>query len=460
MGRGFESLLRRQKGQGFPGFSESLHLLSRKYFEGALYFETNSRIGLYHLCWEGLTLGTLRRNMREFDFLLVGILVIMAVYAYISISAAVHNNPNPNIPSHILLKQIVWEAVGVVVMFMAAAFDYRLLRPLRWWIYGASMGLLTIVFAFPAQQGAHSWINLKVISLQPSELAKLALIISLAAFMANFQENETVPYKTYKMWPMGIMFLIPFLLTYKEPALGQALVMAAIMLTMYTAFSKRSHFLVLLLAVVAVVSLSTMAATMYSTQTTTFINNVLVKHHILKSYQVNRIIVWLNPNYSLNNYGYNNHLAQVAIGSGGLFGQGLYKGTLTNNGWVPNQWDDYIFTAVGEEFGYVGSASLVLLFLMLMYRLAKISRTTEDPFGQYLAIGALGMFAFQVFENIGMDMYLSPATGITLPFISYGGTSLVVDYLTIGLVLSVGLHKRSLKFSFAKEEKRFSQHMA
>lgn len=402
----------------------------------------------------------LRRGVRDFDFVMVGILLLLAVYAYVAISAAVHNNPNPNIPTHVLLKEIVWEVVGIVVMLFAAAFDYRLLRSARWWIYGASMLLLVIVFVFPAQQGAHSWINLKVISLQPSELAKVALIISLAGFMADFQEKESTRYQVRKLWPILVMFVIPFALTYKEPALGQALVMVAIVLTMYTAFAKRSHFAVILLSMIAIVTFFSLAATMFPNQTTDFINNVLVKHHVLKSYQVNRIIVWLNPNYSLNNYGYNNHLAEVAIGSGGLFGQGLYKGTLTNNGWVPNQWDDYIFTAIGEEFGYVGSALLVLLFLMLMYRLVKISRMTEDPFGQYLVLGAVGMFAFQIFENIGMDMYLSPATGITLPFISYGGTSLAVDYLTVGLILSVGLRRRSLRFNLSKAEKRLSHHVA
>lgn len=403
---------------------------------------------------------TLRRGLREFDFVIVGILVLLAVYAYVSIAAATHNNPNPNIPTHILLKQIVWEVVGIVVMLSAAAFDYRALRAIRWWVYGASILLLLVVFVFPAQQGAHSWINLKVLSIQPSELGKVGLIVALAGFMADFQEKGFDDFSIRKVWPILAMFIVPFALTYKEPALGQALVMVAILLTMYTAFAKRSHFVLMILGVVTVASIFSLAATMYSVQATSFINNVLVKHHVLKSYQVNRILVWLNPNYSLNNYGYNNHLAQVAIGSGGLFGEGLFKGTLTNNGWVPNQWDDYIFTAIGEEFGYVGSAVLVLLFLMLMYRLVKIARTSEDPFGQYLTLGAVGMFGFQVFENIGMDMYMSPATGITLPFVSYGGTSLVVDYLMVGLLLSVSLHRRTLRFNLIKKDRRISNHAA
>lgn len=403
---------------------------------------------------------TLRRGLREFDFVIVGILVLLAVYAYVSIAAATHNNPNPNIPTHILLKQIVWEVVGIVVMLSAAAFDYRALRAIRWWVYGASILLLLVVFVFPAQQGAHSWINLKVLSIQPSELAKVGLIVALAGFMADFQEKGFDDFSIRKVWPILAMFIVPFALTYKEPALGQALVMVAILLTMYSAFAKRSHCVLMILGVVTVVSIFSLAATMYSVQATSFINNVLVKHHVLKSYQVNRILVWLNPNYSLNNYGYNNHLAQVAIGSGGLFGEGLFKGTLTNNGWVPNQWDDYIFTAIGEEFGYVGSAVLVLLFLMLMYRLVKIARTSEDPFGQYLTLGAVGMFGFQVFENIGMDMYMSPATGITLPFVSYGGTSLVVDYLMVGLLLSVSLHRRTLRFNLIKKDRRISNHAA
>lgn len=391
---------------------------------------------------------TMQRIVRQLDFGVFGLLLLLGVYAFTAISASTLHNPNPNIPSHILAHQFVWEVLGILALLSAIAFDYRLLRKARWWIYGVSIIALVVVFFLPAQQGAHSWINLKVLSIQPSEVAKLALIIWLAAFMADRDEDETADYRLRKVWPIALVFIVPFGLTFREPALGQALVMLAIVLTMYTVFAKRTHFAAILVGIVAVVSLFSLAATVFSKQSTDFINNVIVKDHLLKSYQVNRITVWLNPNYSPDHYGYNVHVAQVAVGSGKLFGEGLFNGTLTNNGWVPNQWTDYIFTAVGEEFGYVGSAALIFLFLLLIFRLHKIAQSASDAFGTYMTLGIIGMLSFQIFENIGMDMYLSPSTGITLPFISYGGTSLIVDYFAVGLVLGIGLRRRNQRLDY------------
>ncbi|GMA58639.1 hypothetical protein GCM10025858_31420 [Alicyclobacillus sacchari] len=230
--------------------------------------------------------------------------------------------------------------------------------------------------------------------------------------------------------------------------------MIAIVLTMYTVFARRASFLVIMGFVVVIVAACILATTIYTQQTLGLIQNVLIKHHLLKAYQSYRILTWLDPSFSQDQYGYNIHMAQTAIGSGQLFGEGYGKGVLTSGGWVPNQWTDYIFSAIGEEFGFVGSAILVLLFLVLCYRLIRIAQTTIDPFGMYIAIGVVGMFSFQVFENIGADMYLSPSTGITLPFISYGGTSLAIDYLAVGLVLSVGLRRRKIRFQTIEHKGR------
>ncbi|MFB5189150.1 FtsW/RodA/SpoVE family cell cycle protein [Alicyclobacillus fastidiosus] len=389
---------------------------------------------------------TLRRGVRDLDFTVLGVLLLLAVCGCVAVAAATHSPTDPYIPKHTMEKQMLWEVVGVVLMFVATTFDYRSLKSIRWWLYGGSTLLLLAVFGFPSVQGAHSWINLKVISVQPSELAKLTLIIWLAGYMADREQAGEPMNRLRDVWPIIPITVVPFLLIFKEPALGQALVVVAIAMTMFTVFAKNTHFVMLMLFVVIIVVGFSLVALKFPEQSTSFINNVLVKHHILKAYQVNRITTWLNPNYSTNNYGYNIHMSQIAVGSGQLFGEGLFSGIETNGGWVPNQWDDYIYTAIGEEFGFVGTAVLVLLFLMLMHRFIKISKTTEDAFGTYIVIGITGMFSFQVFENIGMDMYLSPSTGITLPFISYGGTSLAIDYLAVGLILSVGLRRRSIRF--------------
>lgn len=211
-------------------------------------------------------------------------------------------------------------------------------------------------------------------------------------------------------------------------------------------FTKRSYFAMIVGVILAVTVFVGIVATQYPDQAKNTIDG-LVSHHVLKDYQASRIVTWLDPGFDTNNTGYNIHQAQIAVGSGQVFGEGLFNGISTNGGWVPNQHTDYIFTAIGEEFGFIGSSVLIMLFLLLIYRLIKSASTAQDTFGTYIIMGITGMFAFQVFENVGMDVYLSPSTGITLPFVSYGGTSLVVNYMAIGLVMSISMRRKKLRFS-------------
>ncbi len=389
----------------------------------------------------GWRVESVRREWKYFDITVVVVLALLAVYACLAIHAATAGNHSANIPSHVMSKQIAYEVLGFVALFAGAFMDYRWLRKAHWWLWGISCVLLVAVFGFPATMGAHSWISFHSFSFQPSELAKVAIMVWLAKYMADVEEAEVPDYRLRKQWIFLPIVLVPFALTFKEPALGQALVMIAIFLTMYSVFARRGPYAVLMFFVLGVIALGILATTVFTKQTLAFVD-VLMKHHILKGYQAYRILTWVDPNFSQDKYGYNIHMAQTAIGSGELFGEGYGKGVLTSGGWVPNQWTDYIFSAIGEEFGFVGSAILVLLFLILCHRLIRIAQTTTDPFGMYIAVGIVGMFAFQVFENIGADMYMSPSTGITLPFISYGGTSLLVNYFAVGIVLSVGLRRR------------------
>lgn len=393
----------------------------------------------------------LRRNFRQLDFTLIGMMVLIAAYGCLVLLAVTYGKPTTpagSVPPHVLTKQIFFEVIGFITMFVMATLDYQLLRRYSWWIYGVTLFLLIAVFAMPAVAFAHSWIPLGPLEFQPSELMKLALILAIARLMADNDEAEFPDYRIVKTWPMWIMMIVPFGLVYKEPALGQALVIFAIFMTLLAAYVKRSHFIVLSIIMVLVVGGITVMAVQYPHQATYFLtHNFLVKHKIIKQFQLERILTWLNPNMALNGPGYAVHYSQMAIGSGQIFGEGLFSGIETSGGWVPNQWNDYIFSGIGEEFGFVGSSILVLLFLVIFYRLTRIAATARDTFGTYVVIGIVGMFAFQVFENIGMDMYMSPATGITLPFISYGGSSLILDYMAIGIALSVCLRKKRLRFN-------------
>ncbi|GMA49794.1 rod shape-determining protein RodA [Alicyclobacillus contaminans] len=385
----------------------------------------------------------LQRYLREMDYAIVALVGILLAYSCVAI-AGVHN---PLMPSHAWLKQLVVGILGLVVMFLTAFYDYRLLRRIHWWVYGVTTVLLIVVFAFPAVNYAHSWINLKVTTFQPSEFAKLALIISTAALMANVDESELPDYRLRTSWPFWAVLIPPFVLTLKEPALGQALVMVSISLIMFTTFTKRTWFVVSCVVVLMFGIVLVTVPMFYAQEAATFVHKVLIPHHLLKGYQGERILAWLDPSYNLSSSGFNVHQAQMAIGSGQMFGEGALNGLLSLHSGVPNEWTDYIFSSVGEQFGFVGSAGLILCFLALIYRLTRIARSATDTFGLYMVVGILGMFSFQVFENVGMDMYLSPSTGITLPFISYGGSSLLANFIAVGIALSVSLRYKPLRFN-------------
>jgi rod shape determining protein RodA len=391
-------------------------------------------------------LSTMRKLLRRFDLVLVAVLLLLAGFSCASLySYALAKQQAVSGFSANWVKQALFEVIGLIVMVVTAVFlDYRALRKVRWVLYAISIVLLIVVFAMPPINGAQSWIPLPGFNLQPSEVAKVTMIIVMAHYMARVEESEAPNYGLRHLLPLGLMLIVPFALTLKEPALGQALVMFAIFMTMFVVFTKRTYVVLLTLALFGLVVLCGFAL-QHPIASEHFVTNVLIKHHLLQSYQADRILSWLDPNYDLQRAGFNVHWAQIAIGSGELFGEGWLNGSMTAH--VPNQDTDYIFSLIGDEFGFVGGSLLVFLFLIMVYRLVKIAATIEDPFGVYLTMGFVGMFAFQVFENIGMDVYLSPSTGITLPFISYGGSSLLVNYFCIGLVLSVSLRRKKLSFT-------------
>jgi Bacterial cell division membrane protein len=373
-------------------------------------------------------------------------LVIMAIGSTLALFSTTYGKSGPGIPTQIVPKQILFEILGFISMVIMANFDYHSLRRYSKWLYGISIFLLFVVFILPASFGAHSWIPLGLFAFQPSEFAKLTLIIAAGAYLAHIDETEDRNHKIKHLAVVFCIFIVPFMLTLKEPALGQALVMFAIIYFMYMAFAKRWSYILLLFGIFILVLGFTYIAMDYPQQSTNFIQTNLVKHHLLQSFQADRVITWLNPGFDPSGSGYNVQQAQLAIGSGQLYGDGFLKGTQTHAGVIPNQWTDFIFTAISEQFGFVGSAILILAFLILIWRLTQIASTALDTFGTYFVTGIIAMFAFQVFENIGMNIYLSPATGITLPFISYGGSSLIANYMAVGLALNVYSRSKSVLF--------------
>jgi rod shape determining protein RodA len=279
-------------------------------------------------------------------------------------------------------------------------------------------------------RGAQAWFQFGSYQLEPSEICKVTLIVGMAAFLAAF--GGKLPLRGFLV--VLVLFLIPFALIYKQPDLGTALVLMIVLLAMLAVGGVRP----LHLGVLTLLGILGIAAVLH--------------FGILQKYQTARLTSFLNTPDQVSagflassstdaQAEYNGALSKMAISSGGVHGKGIGKGPLTNTGEVPEQQTDFIFSAVGEQVGLLGSALLLCLFVLMVWRIWRASVLARDQVGMYICVGVLAIIAFQVFENTGMAMGIMPIAGIPLPFMSYGGTSLIAMFGLMGLVLSVRMHR-------------------
>jgi len=328
-------------------------------------------------------------------------------------------------------RQIIFAIIGLAAMVSFTLIDYRALRNLWWVFYLISVILLVIVDLFgQVSGGAMRWINLGFFQLQPSEVAKMALIIALAAFFSA--RVGKLRLRDY-IWSL-ILFAIPFLLILKEPDLGTGMIVALIyFVLLFYARPNRVQFVTLIMLVLLFVSTFILA---------TF--NVGPFGKIIQPYQRNRIETFLDPGKDPYGQGYNVRQAQITLGSGGLLGKGLGQGSQSQLKFLPKPHTDFIFAGLGEALGFVGSALVILLFGLFIYRILTVAAYSQDNFGMLVAAGTASMFLFQVAINIGMNLGLTPVTGIPLPFLSSGGTSMVVSFAMLGIVQSIYLRYRQV----------------
>jgi rod shape determining protein RodA len=324
-------------------------------------------------------------------------------------------------PSTLLTRQIAFIAVGFFVMIVFAAVPYRRLRPWAPLVYLGSVALLLAVLSPLGSRvlGAQRWINIGFFQMQPSELAKIGLIVALAAVLASGKGEPRMRHVVR----CGLLLAPCAVLIYTQPDLGTLLVLLAVVLGMLLVSGLRVRVLFVLLLLGAV--------GFYG----------LLHLGLLKEYQVKRLTAFLDPESDPGRTGYNLNQAKIAIGSGGTHGRGLFQGTQTNLDFVPEQHTDFIFTVIGEETGFAGALVVVGLFAVFLWRGTRIAMMSSTLFGSLLAAGIVAMIAFQVFVNIGMTIGISPITGIPLPFISYGGSSLVTTYAATGILLNIHMRR-------------------
>jgi rod shape determining protein RodA len=321
-----------------------------------------------------------------------------------------------------LAHQAVFLVAGIAVMIALSFTDYHIWYRFSKPIYAVALLMLAAVaFAGHSALGAQRWIGVGPFVFQPSEPAKLMVTLSVAAILAN-------PKRTYKKWwdvlvPIGAV-VVPAVLVLKQPDLGTALVLVAILTAMlFFALPRLAQFGAYAAGVVAVGAAGVLSP------------------FFLKGYQRQRLLVFLDPRHDPQGAGWSLIQSKIAVGSGGLAGKGLFNGTQTQLGFVPEHATDFIFTVVGEEFGFIGSIVLLALYALLIGLGLGIAAGARDKFGQLVAVGIVAMFAFHVLVNVGMTLGIMPVTGIPLPFISYGGSSLVTCLASVGVLLNVALQR-------------------
>lgn len=326
-------------------------------------------------------------------------------------------------------KQILWFAISIPITVLIITIDYNIISKISPFLYVIMIGLLIGVLFTKPINGATSWYNIGSVSFQPSEFAKICVILSLALSVVKVQRDgkESIS-KLLQLLKCLLVVIVPVLLIIKQPDYGTAIAfcICTAMILITAGLNKKYIIGAIILAVIAL---------------------PLLYFFVLPSHAKTRIDVFLNPNLDPRGSGYNVLQSKLAIGSGKLFGMGIKNGSQTQLGYLYPQTTDFIYSAIGEEMGFIIAALVIVLYLILITKAIYVAKTAKDDLGSYIAAGIAGIFLFHMVENIGMTMGLLPITGVPLPFVSYGGSSLLTNFILIGLLLNISGRRKKIMFS-------------
>lgn len=362
---------------------------------------------------------------RDLDWILLAAALATTVFGAVLVWSASRADMAGDDPTSFLRRHLVNVVIGIVLGVVASRLDYRWLRAYTPVIYGASVLFLLLPFV-PGLgtriAGAQAWVDLPGgFTVQPSEFAKVAVILMMAVILAEKRDIESAPRDRDVMLSLGVAVL-PILIILVQNDTGTVLILGAVALSVIAVAGARTRWVVGLIvgAVVGVLA--------------------AIQLGLLKQYQVERLTSFINPTEDVGDAAYNANQAQIAIGGGGWFGHGLFQGPQTQGKFVPVNESDFIYTVVGEELGFVGSIVLILLITIILWRAVLIAFRADDLYGRLVATGIVAWLGFQAFENIGMNLGIMPITGIPLPLVSAGGTSMMATWIAIGLLQNVRIH--------------------
>ncbi len=367
----------------------------------------------------------MRSIFKNTDYLILILALVLCVIGVIGIYSAGVNSTSSDTE---YLKQLMWIGISLSLMFVVWIMDYHVSSVIGMIGYPIILILLVVVLFTPEINGASSWFNIGSIQIQPSEFMKIAYILLLAKYIDYVYTKGKDAINKFKYIALALcIFAVPVVLIMLQPDFGTALVFASITFFMLFKSGLSYKYVIALILVVIIAA-------------------PLLYFFVLSDYQQERIQVFFNPEQEPLGAGYNAIQSKIAVGSGMLFGTGLTKGTQTQWGYLPVKSSDFIFSVISEEMGFILSALIVVIFVVLLYRILKVAETSKDRLGSTIAAGVFGMFFFHFLENIGMTIGLMPITGIPLPFVSYGGSSMLTNFIALALVLCVSSRRQKSLF--------------
>lgn len=359
-----------------------------------------------------------RRLFKDFDKALFLSVVVIILFGLLAVYSATQARGLPFSKSFVL-KQLTSLAIGAALFVIVINIPYQKWIDAGYVFYGINVALLVVVLILGhARLGAQRWFSIGGFAFQPSEFIKINLILVLAGYIGTKKERM----EDLKSLPAPIVFLaIPAALVLLQPDLGTALLLVPVFFAMLMIGGVRMRYMA------GMIGLGLAVLPFF--------------WHFLRGYQKQRLLVFLDPNIDPLGAGYTIIQSKIAVGSGGLFGKGWLAGTQNQLNFLPERHTDFIFSVIGEEWGFLGAAALVLLYLLIARRMLGIMSATTDIYGRLIVAGVLTLLSLQVIINIGMTIGLMPVVGIPLPLVSYGGTSLIATLVAIGLVLNVGMRR-------------------
>lgn len=362
---------------------------------------------------------------KKFDYILFSAIIILSIIGTFVVSSAVNTMPTAR---RMMIVHVGAILVGIVASIIISCIDYKDYRTLGIFFYIVTTGFLVyVLFAgIGDQYGSRSWIDLGFITFQPADLAKISYVLLASVFLERIYDEQKN--RKVNIFKFLIYSAIPIGLVLAQKDFGTALVFIFMFFVLIFICGIAYKYLVILV-------------------TTFLLSTPFIWFFVLNEKRQNRIRVFLNPELDPLDAGYNVIRSKMAIGSGQIYGKGLYKGIQTQGGYVPVSESDFIFSVVGEELGFIGAVIIILLICFILIRCLYIARKARDSYGTFVAVGVTAMWGFHAMENIGMSVGVLPVTGIPLPFVSSGGSYMLTSYIAVGILLSISMRRKKEIFN-------------